>query len=263
MNMNHFSAKVFLVVFVLLSMSLVSAQNYSVWLHTIDITVDSSGQANISEKFHLFFPTETDKVQFRDTSTNLGSDIDKWKLFNTLFQPNIGTDNQINGKISYSEGIENYLEISYGLVDTLMARGKETAMIEEFTIKASYFNNFYQSGIWVIPDNTQINIELPPGAEVNETIEPLADIINSGPKKIFSWKGYKSANQLVFNYRLWKKITPIVDLNALITFLFRTNEGWIILGGILLVIAGIVWQRKKIATKIEEFVENNTVIEEE
>jgi hypothetical protein len=82
-------------------------------------------------------------------------------------------------------------------------------------------------------------------------------------KRIITWDGYKSANQLKVKYVLWKKINPIIDLNQLTDFLFRTSEGLIIIGIIILIIGVIIWKRKYFSSKIESFVENNTVFEED
>ncbi|MBT4191726.1 MAG: hypothetical protein HOE11_00300 [Candidatus Diapherotrites archaeon] len=259
---KQFLLSIFLISLLFLT-SFASAQNYSVWLHTVDIEINSIGDAQISEKFHLFFPTDEDKLHFRNLSARFGSDIKDWQAFNPNFVPTIGSTNIINGKIAYSEDEANYLELSYGLTDSIMAKGKENSLVAEYNIKANYFNSLYESGLWVIPDNTQINIILPPGAEVKDSIEPSALISRIGQQNIITWNGYKSANQLNVKYVLLRKISPLVDLNDFTNFLFRTNEGLTIILIILVIIAIVSWKRKTIAGKIESFVENNTIIEEE
>jgi hypothetical protein len=252
----------FLLVFLML-IGLAFAQTYSITSHTINIQVEADGKASITERFYLYFPTNDDKVFFRGKSIEFGSSIEKWSSFNSRFDPTIGSNNLINGTISYNEGEENFLEIRYGLTDSIMAKGKETNLVVEYSIKANYFNKLFQSGIWIIPDNTDLTIELPPGADIRENIEPKAEIATSGLRKLVIWKGYKSGNRLNLDYVLWKKIDPVVDLNSLSTFTFRTSTGQIILVISTLIILGILWKRKKIANKIEEFVESNTKIEEE
>jgi len=239
------------------------AQTHTVYLHSIDIQVTNDGGATIVERFFLNFPTEGDKVSFRETSSVLGTNMEEWKTFDPLFAPSIGSNNQTNGRISYNEGEQNYLEISYGLSESLMAKGKETAMMIEYGIKQNFLDNFYQSGLWVIPDNTKIEITLPPGAEISGTVEPEAVTSIAGSKRIVSWNGYKSANKLTLNYVLWKKITPAVDLNAMFAWLFRTIEGLAFIAIVIVIILVVVWKRKKIIAKVEGFVENNSLIEEE
>ncbi|MDD3083831.1 MAG: hypothetical protein PHP82_02300 [Candidatus ainarchaeum sp.] len=249
-------------IIILISCS-VSAEGYNVWLHNVNIVIDTDGSSEITEKFHLSFNTEEDKINFRKTSIELGSDLKKFEDFDEMFSPTIGLNNIINGKITYGEGEDNYLEIKYGLADTLMAKGKETTLVEEYSIKANYLNKLFQSGLWIIPDNTTIVVELPPGAEIRETVSPDAIIDSIGTRKTITWSGYKSANKLNIKYVLWKKINPIFDLNKFTNFLFRTNEGLIIIGILLFVIGAIIWKRKYFSSKIENFVENNTVFEEE
>ncbi len=243
--------------------SFVSAQNYGIWLHTINVNIASNGNAEISEKFHLFFPTDNDKIEFRETSKSLGSDLKKWETFDNKFVPTIGLNNIINGTISYSEGEDNFLEIKYNLADALMAKGKDTALVEEYSIKANYLNKLYQAGLWVIPDSTTITIEFPPGAEIKDGILPEAIIGVNGTRKTITWVGYKSANQLNVKYVLWKKINPIINLNEVSDYLFRTNEGLMIIFVTLIIVGGIVWKRNYFASKIEKFVENNTRFEED
>jgi hypothetical protein len=252
-----------IVITLLLLISFVNASNHGIWLHSINIFVENSGDAEITEKFHLFFVDNDDKILFRQKSIELGSDLSQWKLFDPIFSPTIGLNNIINGKITYSEGEDNYLEIKYKLADSLMALGKETNLIEEYSIKANYLNNLFQSGLWIIPDNTIITFELPPGAELNETISPDAVIGTISTRKTITWTGYKSANRLNVKYVLWKKINPVFDLNEFNNFLFKTREGMIIILFFIGIICLIIWKRKYFVSKIESFVENNTVFEED
>ncbi len=239
------------------------SESYSITKHSINLEISSEGEAKIVEKFYLFFPTETDKIAFRDKSTSIGSDFEGWKKYNSRFAPSIGSENTTNGKISYNEGVESYLEISYELPEPLMAKGKETAMVIEYSIKANYLNNYYQSGIWIIPDNTVMTIELPPGADVKESIEPPSLITLQGSRKVITWEGYKSANRLTVNYILWKKVAPVIDISSLLTLLFKTTQGQIAILISAIIVVIILWKKKFITDRIERFVEENTKIEED
>lgn len=250
------------ILIILFSLSYCFAE-YSILEHRINIVVDSEGSAEIIERFTIGFSNDTEKIIFRNQSTSMGSDLEKWQNFNPLFSPNIGINNIVNGKIAYNEGNPGTLEISYKLTEKLMALGKETSMMAEYQLKANYWNKFYQSGVWIIPDNTRIQIELPAGAEIREDIEPIATINSIGQRKAILWEGYKSGNRLTLKYVLWKKVTPVVDLNEIITFLFKTTNGLILVGITTLIILIIIWKRKSITKNIEEFVESNSKLEED
>jgi hypothetical protein len=254
---------IFVLILVFLLSNIVLAQNYDVTRHTVNVNINVDGTAEITEKFYLYFGNEQDKIKFRQKSLEFGSSLEKWKEFNPVFMPTIGPNNIINGKITYSESEENFLEIKYGLSDALMAKGKETNLMEEFNIKATYLNNLFESGLWIIPDNTIISIELPAGAELVDNVSPDATINLIGNRRIIVWEGYKSANRLNVRYILWKKINPLLDLNELTNFLFRTNEGFVIIGFFIIIIGSIIWKRKYFSSKIESFVENNTLFEED
>jgi len=255
-----------LTVFLVLLISLTSiafaedfpADGFGIWSKNIEIKLDAEGKAQVSEKYYLYFSDDTAKLDFRNKSTELGLNLDKWKQFNSVFAPTIGQDNLINGKTSYIEGDPALLDISYDLVDSLMDRKRETTLMEEYSIKANYFNKLYQSGIWIIPDNVTISIILPPGAEIRGDVQPNATIENSGSSKKITWTGYASANQLALTYLLWKKTDPIIDMAVINDFIFRTNEGIALLAIIGVIIIIVLWKRKKIANKIEGYVEENT-----
>jgi|GEM_PF-1040616 len=253
----------FFVILVLLSLSSVFGATYTINQQIIDIKINTQGNAIITEEFNLFFPTERDKINFRESSTTLGSDLEKWKQYNPQFSPSIGLNNIINGKISYTEGAENILTINYTLSDSLMALGKETTMMSEYQLKANYWNKFYQSGIWIIPDKTEIRIDLPPGADIKDNVEPAAIITTLGSRKSITWQGYKSANRITLNYVLWKKVTPVVDLNSITSYLFKTTEGLVLIFIAAIIFFAILWKRKTIIKKLEDFVETNSKIEEE
>jgi len=252
-----------LLIFALLLVMLtsVNALDYSVYKHTITIIIGDTTDSAV-EKFYISFPSEAEKIAFREKSLELGTNLEEWSKINSAFVPNLG-QNTSKKKIGYTEGEQNYLQISYDLTETLMAKGKEATMVTEYTMKVSYFNLFYQAGLWIIPDNTEINIELPPGAEIRDIIEPQANVTRNVARQVVSWQGYKSGSKLSLNYILWKKIDPVFDLNGMLNFITKTTEGNIIGALIILIIIGIIWQRKKISRAIEEFVETNSLIQEE
>lgn len=258
--------KLFLTLIILLFLitNSFAAISYGVWLHNIDIDINPDGEAEISEKFYLFFNSENDRLAFRELRNEFGSNFTQWEEFNSRFKTTIGGEKAVNKKINYSEGEDNFLQITYSLVDPLMALGKETSLISEYSIKANYLNNLYESGLWVIPENTRISIILPAGAETRETVKPQATILDySTNRKQILWEGYKSSNELNLKYFIWKKIDPIFDLNKIANFIFKTQEGLILLVILVLIIVILVWKRKTISSKIEDFVEANTILTEE
>jgi len=254
--------KILILLLLLFILSFTFADTYTITFHTVNLEVDSEGFAQITERYYLDFPTVENKIAFREKSTELGYDPVNWTKFNPKFTTTIGSNNLVNGIISYTEGESNFLEIKYGLTDPIMERVQETNMVIEFSMKASYFNKLFEPPFWVIPDNTDIILELPPGASVKNSVEPKANVTNSGTKQFIVWKGYKSGGELKVNYVLWKKSDPVVDINALSNFLFRTKEGIITIIAGFVILLLLIWKRKRISNKIESFVENHTVIEE-
>ncbi|MFA5931273.1 MAG: hypothetical protein WC821_03095 [archaeon] len=240
----------------------VSAATYPISNHTIQIQINSEGTDKVVEKYFIFFVDEKTKIAFRNKSLELGTNLDAWKNFDASFVPTLDP-NALNKKIAYVEGVDSYLQISYDLSEQLMAKGKEATMMTEYNLKVNFFNSFYTAGQWTIPENTTVSVELPPGAEIRETVVPQATITTNGSRKIVNWQGYKRGNELTLNYILWKKITPVVDINAITSFLFKTQEGLILILISIIILIVIIMQRKKITHAIEEFVEKNSIIQEE
>jgi hypothetical protein len=230
--------------------------------HTITIQIATEGNDKVVEKFYISFQSDAEKVAFRNKSLELGTNLDSWKALNPIFAPSLG-DNILNKKISYNEGEVSYLQISYDLFEPLMAKLKEATMATEYTIKVNYFDSFYHSGQWIIPENTTINIELPPGAELKDTAGLQTTTSTNISRKVISWKGYQTANELVMSYIVWKKMDPVIDINAITSFLFKTQEGLILLAIATIILIAIVLNRKKIYTVIEDFVEANSLLKEE
>jgi len=254
--------KILFLILFLFILSFSFADTHIITFHTINLDVDADGFAQITERYYLYFPTQDDKLAFREKSTMLGYDPVNWTNFDPKFTTTVGSNNLTGGVISYADGEASFLELKYNLKDPLMEKVQETNMVIEFSMKASYFNKLFEPPFWVIPDNTNITLALPPGASVKNSVEPKASTTTIGTKQSIFWEGYKSAGELKVNYVLWKKSDPVVDINALTNFLFKTTQGiiTIIIGIIILLL--LIWKRKKISNKIENFVENHTVIEE-
>jgi hypothetical protein len=226
------------------------------------IQIATEGKDKVTEKFFINFPTNEAKIEFRQKSLELGTSLDAWKEFNPVFVPGIG-ENTLNKKISYNESDQSYLQLSYELGEPIMATSKEADRMIEYNMKINYFDSFYRTGQWVIPEGTTISIELPAGAEIKKTAGPQATITKNGARQVLNWQGYKTSNELTLDYIVWKKMEPVIDLNAFTTFMTKTTQGQILIVAIAVILIIIILKRKKIANKIEDFVETNSIIKEE
>ncbi len=235
---------------------------YNVSNHDITIKIDADGNTLVEERFYFAFIDEADKSALRTKSIDYGSDLDKWKIIDSRFEPHIGKKYASSIKLSYSEGEQTFLELSYSLKEPLMAKIKETSRKIEFELKATFLDvdYFYGSGLWVIPEYTRVIFELPPNSEITETIEPNATISSKGTRQVVTWKGYKSANKIQFRYAVWTQIAATVDLSKVVDYFLKTEEGQIILGVLAILVAIIFIKRKFIVEKIENFVVKNSKI---
>ena len=252
--------KIFFLIVLMTILCSVYAQSYSVYLHEINVNVIDDGRASVIERFYLFFPDEQEKVTFRNLSAELGSDIDEWAALNASFQPNIGNQNLINKQISYTEAETTYLELRYTLADVLMAKGKQNTNNTEYTLKATALDNFFETNVWVIPENTELIFTLPGRAEVSGAVEPEAEISGDGTKTTVKWTGYKSANRLNLKYLVWNP--PTIEMSEVIDTIFYTFEGQVFIVVIAVLIVFIFIERRKISAKIEDYVADNSKLTE-
>ncbi|MAG21876.1 MAG: hypothetical protein CL943_01040 [Candidatus Diapherotrites archaeon] len=239
-----------LLIFTLLLCSIVNAQIFQISTHTIEIDVDETGNAEITEKFFLFFPDNFELREFRDQSESIGVDLAAWQELNNSFKTNIGRpDTVVVSDIGFVETENKYLELKYTMTEPLMQRTRETSRMIEFALNQKFFNGFLEGDFLVIPSNTTIIIDLPVQAEIVQPIKPTASI--SGNRIV--WNGYKSTNVLSLEYVLWKQISSI-NLEEILEDIMSSNIFPIIIGIIIILILGLFWKRKTISGKIGQYI---------
>ncbi len=227
-----------------------SSQVYDIGLHTIEITLDEEGNAQINERFFLDFFDERQLLLFRDKVKEIGVSVEGWEAYDARMRPHIGQESDITAsKVSFVENESDYLEITYSLTSPFMEKKSETSRVKEYAVKPKFFNNFLSGSLWVIPEDTTITINLPVGAELQQPIEP--DAIVEGNR--VTWSGYKNSNKLNLNYRIFKQIASF-DFSQLLQQLMQSNQFWIVIVVAIAIGALLFWNRRKISGKIENYI---------
>ena len=244
----------FFILLLSLSASAQSSQVYEITQHTIDISLDEMGNAQVAERFFLSFPREFYLNLFKQASEENGISLSSWKSFDTRIHTYIGDESDLlNAQVSFVEDTSQYLELTYTLKTPIMHVTSDTSRRTDYKLKENAFREFLVGTLWIVPDNTTIAITIPPQAELQGAVKPEASIV----EKTIIFQGYKSSNVLEIRYRIWKQIASFNFQEIASNFV--NSELTVFLGIIVFVvlIMGYV-KRKKIVGGIEEYIVDHT-----
>lgn len=241
----------FLIAFIALLFALnCSSQAYIISEHSIKIDVDAQGNAQVTERFFLQFHDQQQLLAFREKSKEIGVRIEGWEAYDEKLHPYIGQQDEIaTSKVSFIENDSTFLEMTYSLKSTLMEKKRETTRVIEYSILSKFFNYFISGSLWVIPQNTTIAVNLPPGAELQQPIEPEAEVSGNS----VTWSGYKNSSKMTLNYRMFKQIASF-DFGAVLQQLMKSDLFWVLIAIALIVCAALFLKRKSISNKIENYI---------
>lgn len=235
----------------------VGAQQYSILGHTVEITVDNSGYGDISEKFALSFPNETQLENFKTKSQELGVDLANWEAFDSRIFAHIGRGKfTIKSSTVSFDDKSKFLDIHYTLTDPIMEKTDETSRVITYRLKTNAFTTFDVGNFWEIPANTVIRFELPNSVEVAQPVSPAAAVTNN----VVVWEGYKISNDLKLQYNFFKEIAPSFDLSAFILNLTSTSFFMPLMAVILVALGVVYWKRATLSEKIENYIVRHSEI---
>lgn len=273
-NMWKMMKKILLLIGLILCVSLLAnavfAVKYEITLHSIEVKLGAEGNASIVEKFYLYFINDYYKKQFKEETTKLGIDLDEWKKFNQQIKPSLAEQSSIvpqSTSISFIEGADNYIELTYALKEPVMKKVNETSRAIEFELKKEIMNYFVEKPFYVIPEKTRVTFLLPREAMVKaEEILPIAEISTGEDYKIVSWQGLKKTTNMQLKYTYWKQLSPIISISLIIKGAIEDTrkDTQLMITVIVLVIAGMIyWKREKLNKKITSYVMRHTQFSEE
>ena len=248
-----------LAAFILLLFSLnCFSQFYVISNHAIEISVDVQGSAQVSERFFLRFQNQEQLLGFREKASEIGVSLDGWKAYDARLQPYIGRGDVAAIKVAFVENSTTYLEMTYALQTPLMKKTSETSRVIEYAITPQAFDSFLSGSLWVIPENTAIAINLPPEAELQQPIEPEAEVSGNS----VTWSGYKNSNKLTLNYRIFKQIASF-DFGEAFQQLMQSDWFWVVVVAICAVSLVLFWKRGAIGGRIENYIIEHSDLSEE
>ncbi len=227
----------------------------------IKINVNENGFAEISEKYFFDFRNNEELEYFVETAKKNGSSLLSWNAFDKRIFPHIGVD-EFDTKNATVEFIEkgltdSYLNISYENKSPLFIEEKErSGRFVEWKFNSKKLNSLISRGVIILPENMSIEIILPSNAEIKESS------IETQNGKIV-WEGYKTISQIKIVYIMKENIAPAFNLSLMIQNLLSNKESIAFLIAVIAVIGILLSIKKKsITAKIDEFIINNSKIEE-
>lgn len=241
-----------LIGFLLIFAGFANAQFYILNSNSIQINVDSAGNAQIRERYFIQFQNEQQLAEFRTKVSEIGVSVDDWKTYDTRIYPRIGRkeDYIVNGiSFTENEGSLDFLEINYALKTPIMEKKNETSRIIDYSLKTKFLNEFIDGTLWAIPRGTSITIQFPLGVEIQGPVKPDAVVENNYVR----WTGYVFGNELELNARYFKQIASF-DLEEALQEIIKSDLFMILIAAIAIISAVIIAKRQAIAQKIENYL---------
>jgi len=239
----------------------VTALRYSLGDHYIFVTIDSQGNAKVTERFNIAFKTQQDIEEFQQKKTTIGNNISEWERLNPMFTFHIGGKTNVKTE-SISVSFKDFvLEISYELSAKMVHVIDDRSRMTIYETNKWAFTPFIKGTDYVIPEHTFITFILPPDATIIEEGElfKYATVEKSPPKIML--QGLVATSNLSFRYIYWKGIAPQFSISLAIKQLVEKADNYmVVIAAIILTIVAVILYlaRKKIAQKITRFIIKNT-----
>ena len=218
----------------------------------IVIDLDDSGNAIIQENYNLQFISPFEKEDFNVESIANSSSVSAWQADYEFFIAHFArtTENINLSSITYDNEAQK-LTFEYSLKEPLASLIEQGQRADSFEINDREFFAFNESGTIVIPDNTEIRINLPSNTQINSNELPSKAII-TGSSILLT--GIQS-NSINISYTLLKPIAPTAQLFEGISNIY------VILGPLLiLVLLVVLVRRQSIEKRIEDYLVDHSEI---
>jgi hypothetical protein len=216
----------------------------------INIELEKTGDAKITENYRLSFISELDSDDFKKTAVKNGSSFLSWKASYEFIKKHINSENMTsNTTIAYEENT-NTLTLIY-FEKNLAELTKQEQRADYFKIDEKKLSAFNERGSIIIPENTKITITLPPNSEaITTNLPPKVKVLGNQ----IVLQGITS-NSMTINYILNKPI--IGEGNDIIKGI---PNAYIIIAIATIIIILIHLNRDEFEKKIEEYIVEHSEI---
>jgi len=243
-------------VFALIVVMLSHAGAQTLAKHLIEIDIDKSGYAKVTEVYSLEFSDRNELDVFLRNVAKNGPSLEAWKIDYEWLFPRFGSATGISAYITYDDR-ERAVILNYTVDKKFAKLSSESVRSSNWRILDTQFGNFAKGGIIIIPKSVEIKIVLPAGARIDEAK------LTSHAKRLEDAVilGGISTTYINLQYALEKPIAPPVDFTQLIKQFMASELNLVFVAIIVILIALAIWKRKGIAQKIEDYIVGHSSLE--
>ena len=224
--------------------------------HLIEIDIDRTGHAKVTEIYSLDFSDKNSLGNFLKNVAENGPSLDAWKSDYSWLFPHFGSQTRISAYITFDDK-EKAVILNYTVDDKFAKLESEGIRTANWRLLDSKFSNFAKGGIIIIPKDVEIKIVLPVGARIDEAK------LTSHAKRIEDAIVLNGISTTYVNlqYSLEKPIAPPVDFTQLIKQFMASELNIVFVAIVAILVALAIWKRRRIAEKIENYIVAHSSIE--
>lgn len=229
----------------------------------IEIKIDKTGFAKITENIWLAFEGLKDMNDFANAKERNQTSITAWNADYEWFNPNfgnmLGDEMRIKSSNIIFEESESKLILEYELAKPFAELASGEARVDLWKIPDKAFSKYIDGGTYRIPENTTIKIILPDDAQVRKDV--LSQVVKANENTIEL--GGTTTKNFGIQYEIKKPISSGVDGFSISSILENRQIITILAGASLIILALLLFKGKEIEGKIENYIVNHTELKKE
>lgn len=222
--------------------------------HNIDIFINETGSARVTEQFFFsFFADEAAQLE-KDFEENTPS-LFEWKRDYPFIHPYIGIESQAENLeffLKKTVSGQPTLELSYSFPSGLAQKiaTENQGRTARWKLSDSALLNFISAGSISIDAKTQIKIHLPAGAVVDKRLlqQGLLDSSN-----VITLTNFQS-NALNVQYAILTPIADPIDTGKFLSDVMGSPLFFFLMVALVLVCVYVYLNREEISEKIEDYI---------
>lgn len=237
----------------------ISASALELTTHFIEVEVDETGFARVTEEYQLKFDTVFEVESFKEQVGRNSSSLLAWQADYPFFYPRFGqiAENIIErSSVTYEEETKK-LALNYVLANRF-AQIKEDAPREtKWAVPSKNLRAFEDDGVIIIPENVSAKIILPRTAQ-KILAEPKASIRQENNTVLLSGL---STSFFSLEYSTLKPLSSTLNISEILSDFFSSTPNILMIIIAVTVLVAAYVKRKTITQKIEDYIVEHSHIE--
>jgi len=196
--------------------------SYNLTSHEVNVKLDKEGNAEVTEKYFVSFPSKGDATEFARLKNEISFDMVRWEQFNPKIKIHFGEnsfvkDLQINLADEPTGELLYRFELKYNFKRPAFTRSESGRKVY-YTMNKIFIKGLIINNSFVIDEGTTFVFTLPPQSEPEGDMleNPTVSVQNTGSVKSVIVPGSFSSNKIDFGYSYLKQITPSLSIAKLV-----------------------------------------------